>query len=110
MKSKLVAVVWVLLVCLTVRLTPAVAAQEVGPSGPDGLAVAGSVVLSLLHLPIKLVTCVGAQAVGAVAYAATYAVPGNYDGDTNGKQIGEVARSACGGSWIIGPDQVKKDY
>lgn len=110
MKSKLLVIGCTLSLVLTLRITPALAAQEPGSSEPDGVAIAGSVVLSLLHLPLKLVTCVGTQALGAVAYAATYGVPGNYEGDTNGKQIGEVARGACGGSWIISPEQVKKDY
>ncbi len=33
-----------------------------------------------------------------------------HDGGTNGKQIGEVARKACTGDWIITPEQVSKDY
>jgi len=46
----------------------------------------------------------------AVAYIFTYGVPGNFDGGTNGKQIGEVARSACAVPWIISTDQVRQDY
>ncbi|HWO40269.1 MAG TPA: hypothetical protein VNO43_00500 [Candidatus Eisenbacteria bacterium] len=76
----------------------------------DGLAVTGSVLLSVLHLPIKLTTCIGTQALTAVAYTATYGVAGNYEGGTNGREIGEVARRACAGAWIIPPEQVKRDY
>src|SRR4029077_1893465 len=76
----------------------------------DGLSVLGSVVLSVLYLPLKLATCVGTQTGAAVAYTATFGVAGNYDGGTNGKQIGEVARRSCTGDWIITPEQVSKDY
>jgi hypothetical protein len=76
----------------------------------EGAFYLGSVVLSLLYFPIKLVTCVGTQTGAAVAYTATYRVAGNYDGGTNGKDIGEVARRSCTGDWIITPQQVKKDY
>jgi hypothetical protein len=110
MNPKCITVLLALSLALTLRATPARAADQTGSSEPGGLAVAGSVLLSVLHLPLKLATCAGTQAVGAVAYVATYAVAGSYDGGTNGKQIGEVARGACGGSWIISPDQVKKDY
>ena len=85
-------------------------AQQARTDQVDGLSVVGSVLLSVLHLPLKLVTCVGTQAGAAVAYTATYGVPGNHDGGTNGKQIGEVARRSCTGDWIITPEQVKSDY
>jgi hypothetical protein len=45
-----------------------------------------------------------------VAYVATFGVAGNYEGGTNGRQIGEVARKSCTGPWLISPDQVKTDY
>ena len=70
----------------------------------------GSVLLSILHVPLKLVTCVGTGAISTVAYVGTYGVEGNYDGGTNGREIGEVARRACGGDWIIPAEQVKEDY
>ncbi|SRR5712692_4010235 len=103
------------LLCATFFLSvvlsaPSMAAQPATAQEDDGAAFFGSFVLSLLHFPLKLVTCVGTQAVSAVAYTATYGVPGNYDGGTNGKEIGEVARKSCTGSWLISPDQVKKDY
>lgn len=84
------------------------ASQSTGQ--PDVLAVLGSVFLSVLHVPLKLVTCVGTQAGAAVAYTATFGVGGNYDGGTNGKQIGEVARRSCTGDWFITPEQVSRDY
>jgi hypothetical protein len=93
------------LLFVSIMATPAVVrAQE------NGLATFGSVLLSILHLPLKLVTCVGTQTVAGVAYVATYGVAGNYDGGTNGREIGEVARRSCTGDWIIPPEQVKNDY
>jgi hypothetical protein len=77
---------------------------------PGVFSVLGSVLLSALHVPLKLTTCVGTQAVAAVAYTATFGVPGSYDGGTNGKQIGEVARNSCTGNWLITPEQVSRDY
>jgi hypothetical protein len=85
-------------------------AQQARTEQVDGLSVLGSVFLSVLHLPVKLVSCVGTQAGAAVAYTATYGVAGNHDGGTNGKQIGEIARRSCTGDWIITPEQIKKDY
>jgi hypothetical protein len=86
-----------------------VQAQQAG-SQVDGLSYAGSFIFSLFYLPLKLVTCVGTHVVADTAYIATYGVPGSYDGGTNGRQLGEVVGGACGGPWIITPDQIKKDY
>jgi hypothetical protein len=110
MKTKFINGLAALSLVLTLCAPPAAAGEQAATSDHDGLALAGSFFLTLLYLPLKAVTCVGTQAVGAVAYAATYGVAGSYDGETNGREIGHVARSACGGSWIISPDQVKKDY
>ena len=90
---------------VSIMLTPAVVRAQ-----GDALATFGSVIFSIFHLPLKLVTCVGTQTVAGVAYVTTYGVAGNYDGGTNGREIGEVARRSCTGDWIIPPDQVKKDY
>ena len=100
------------LLLLVMLSASSMAAQAATPQADDGgaVAVAGSIFLSVLYLPLKLVTCVGTQTVSAVAYTATFGVPGNYDGGTNGRQIGEVARKSCTGSWLISPDQVRKDY
>jgi hypothetical protein len=86
--------------------TKAQQAQEEG----GGTFILGSILLSILHFPIKLATCAGTQATAAVAYAGTYGVPGHYDGGTNGRDIGETARKSCTGDWLISPQQVKKDY
>jgi hypothetical protein len=85
-------------------------AQQSTTQQSDGLSVLGSVFLSVLYVPLKLVTCVGTQTGAAVAYTATFGVAGNYDGGTNGKEIGEVARRSCTGDWIVTPEQVRKDY
>jgi len=85
-------------------------AQQRDPEGEDAVYYVGSGLLSLLYFPIKLATCVGTQAMTTVAYVSTYQVPGNFEGGTNGKEIGEVARGACGGSWLVSFNQVKKDY
>ncbi len=85
-------------------------AQQATTDQDNGAFYLGSVVLSVLHLPLKLATCLGTQAGAAVAYTATYGVPGNYDSNTNGRDIGEVARRSCTGDWFITPEQVKKDY
>lgn len=76
----------------------------------DGIFFLGSIIVSVLHVPFKLATCLGTQATAAVAYTATYGVEGHYDGGTNGKDIGETARRSCKGDWIITPSQIRKDY
>lgn len=85
-------------------------AQQADTREDDGVFVLGSILLSILHVPLKLVTCVGTQATAAVAYTATYDVRGSYDGGTNGRDIGEIARRSYTGSWHIMPSQVKDDY
>lgn len=97
---------------LTISLLalPTAGQAQQAPAQDDGVFVLGSILYSILHFPIKLVTCVGTQAGAAVAYTATYGVPGNYDGGTNGKEIGEVARRSCTGAWLITPAQVKSDF
>ncbi|HXV84819.1 MAG TPA: hypothetical protein VEG60_33655 [Candidatus Binatia bacterium] len=99
-----------LLVISVLGVPGVVQAQESTTQSVDGFSVLGSVLLSILHVPQKLVTCVGTQVGAAVAYTTTFGVAGNYDGGTNGKQIGEVARRSCTGDWVITPTQVSKDY
>jgi hypothetical protein len=106
-KAKLLMIVFVAGMLASPHL---VRAQQTAPQSEDGAFFLGSFLLSVLYFPIKLVTCVGTQATAAVAYTATYGVAGNYDGGTNGKEIGEVARRSCTGDWVISPEQVKKDY
>lgn len=76
----------------------------------NGFAYLGSGLFSLLYFPIKLTTCVGTQAVGALAYVATYNVPGNFEEGTNGREIGEIASAACAVPWFVSADQVNEDY
>jgi hypothetical protein len=110
MKNKIIGGLAALSLTLALLAAPVQATQQTTGGEPGALAWAGSFFLTLLYLPLKAVTCVGTQAVGAVAYAATYGVSGSYEGDTSGREIGEVARGACGGAWVISPEQVKKDY
>ena len=99
-----------LLVISVLTVPGAVRAQQSTTHQVDGFSILGSVLLSVLHVPLKLVTCIGTQTGAAVAYTTTFGVAGNYDGGTNGKQIGEVARRSCTGDWIITPRQVSEDY
>jgi predicted secreted Zn-dependent protease len=111
MKRSILRSMYTGLLVISILIVPgALRAQQSATQQVDGFSVLGSIVLSVLHVPLKLVTCVGTQATAAVAYTTTYGVPGNYDGGTNGKQIGEVARRSCTGDWIITPEQVSKDY
>ena len=111
MKPKLISGLSIALFAFTLVTAPGMArAQQSGTQADDAVFQAGSLLFSVLLLPVKLITCVGTQATAAVAYTATYGVEGNYDGGTNGKQIGEVARRSCTGAWVITPEQIKKDY
>ena len=69
----------------------------------------GSILLTVLNIPVKLVTCVGTQALTIPAYVLTNGVEGNYEGGTNGRQIKEVGYGACANHWIITPEQLQKD-
>jgi hypothetical protein len=110
MKKRIVPTFLATLLTLSLLGLPVNGRAQETSEGADGAFVLGSVFLSILHLPVKLVTCVGTQATAAVAYTATFGVPGNYDGGTNGRDIGETARRSCTGAWFITPSQVKADY
>ena len=111
MKRQLSASLATAVLAVTVLITPGLArAQQADTQEDNGIFILGSVLFSILHVPLKLATCVGTQATAAVAYTATFGVPGNYDGGTNGRDIGETARRSCKGDWIITPRQVKNDY
>jgi hypothetical protein len=111
MRQKILSRFLATFLLLSIIAAPGIGIAEDAPArSEEGHFVLGSVLLSILYLPVKLVTCVGTQAGAGVAYVATYGVPGGYDGGTNGRDIGEVARKSCTGDWIITPQQVKKDY
>ena len=110
MKKRIVYLLSAAILTLSLLTLPTVGRAQQAPAQDDGVFVLGSILYSIIHLPLKLVTCVGTQATAAVAYTATYGVPGHYDGGTNGKDIGEVARRSCTGAWIITPSQVKSDF
>jgi hypothetical protein len=77
---------------------------------PGFVHILGGILLTPLLFPVKLVTCVGTQVTAATAYVTTFGVEGNYNGGTNGRDIGEVARRSCTGSWWVRPSQVLRDY
>lgn len=111
MKNRLLNGLSVVIIAIAVLSLPVAGRTQQSPAQEDnGIFVLGSIFMSILHVPLKLVTCVGTQATAAVAYTATYGVQGHYDGGTNGKDIGETARRSCMGSWFISPSQIKNDY
>ena len=110
MKKRIIHRLGIAILTVSLLTLPTIGHAQQAPAQDDGVFVLGSILYSILHLPLKLVTCVGTQATAAVAYTATYGVPGNYDGGTNGKEIGEVARRSCTGAWIITPAQIKSDF
>jgi hypothetical protein len=111
MKDRIICVVSAAVFALVVLLTPAMSrAQQSSGQADDGVFVLGSVILSILHVPYKLVTCAATQTSAAIVYTATFGVEGHYEGGTNGRDIGETARRSCTGAWFITPDHVKSDY
>lgn len=111
MKKRLINGLFVAIIAIAVLALPVAGRTQQSPAQEDnGIFVLGSILMSILHVPLKLATCVGTQATAAVAYTATYGVQGHYDGGTNGKDIGETARRSCTGSWFITPSQIKDDY
>jgi hypothetical protein len=76
---------------------------------PGFAHILGGILLTPPVFVSKLTTCVGTQVTAGVAYAATFGVEGNYDGGTNGREIGEVARRSCTGPWWVRPSQVLRD-
>ena len=112
MKQKTLSKIAVTALALAIITSPGIgsAQQATAQAESSSPFVLGSILLSILHFPVKLVTCVGTQVTGAAAYAATYGVLGHYEGGTNGRDIGETARRSCTGEWVIPASQVKKDY
>ena len=109
MKKRIITTCSALLISMSLLTLPAVTRAQETSEGA-GAYVPASILFSILHVPFKLVTCVGTQVTAAGAYVATFGVPGHYDGGTNGRDIGETARKSCTGDWIIKPSQVKADY
>ena len=111
MRKKTLSTVASTALAFTILTVPGISsAQQAVAREENSPFVLGSILLSIIHIPVKLVTCVGAQVTGAAAYAGTYGVLGHYDGGTNGRDIGETARRSCTGDWIIPASQVRKDY
>ena len=80
------------------------------PAEPEGWPVVGSVLLSIVRIPLKLATCVGTNIVVGVAYVATYGVEGNYDGGTHGRELGEMGAAPCKPPWVIRAAEVQRDW
>jgi hypothetical protein len=111
MKTQTPSKIAAIALALAIVTTPGIGgAQQAAQEESSSPFVLGSILLSILHIPLKLVTCVGTQVTGAAAYVATYGVEGAYDGGTNGRDIGETARRSCTGDWVIPASQVRKDY
>ena len=110
MKKRIVATCTVALLTLSLLALPEPGRAQETAEGAGAVSVVGSVLLSILHLPQKLVTCVVTQSSAALFYTATFGVPGGYEDGTNGRDIGETARRSCTGAWVITPSQVKADY
>jgi hypothetical protein len=92
------------------RLSEAGESMQQDPARPGFVHILGGILLTPPVFIGKLATCVGTQVTAGVAYAATFGVEGNYNGGTNGREIGEVARRSCTGPWWVTPSQVVRDY
>lgn len=110
MKQRVTSAPLAAILAVAILAAPGSGRAQSSAQEDNGVFVLGSVLLSILHVPLKLATCVGTQATAAVFYTTSYGVPGHYDGGTNGKDIGETARRSCTGDWFITPSQVKSDY
>jgi hypothetical protein len=80
MKNRIIHRLGAAILTVSLLTLPTVGHAQQAPAEDNGVFVLGSILYSIIHLPLKLVTCVGTQATAAVAYTATYGVPGNYDG------------------------------
>ena len=110
MRQRLFSGISALILTIVILAAPTASrAQQSSSQEDNGVFILGSVLLSILHVPLKLATCAGTQATAAVFYTATFGVRGHYDGGTNGKDIGETARRSCTGDWFITPQHVKGD-
>jgi len=98
-----------LILGLSLLTFPANAAQS-AESQEDAGYYAGSFLFSIIFLPLKVVSCAATGIAAGTAYIATYGVPGNYDGGTNGRDVAEVSRGMCSTPWVVTHEQVKKDY
>ena len=86
MNKQFLSMTAAVILALTVLAYPAVGrAQQAAAQEDNGIFVLGSILFSIIHVPLKLATCVGTQTTAAAAYTVTFGVPGNYDGGTTGK-------------------------
>jgi hypothetical protein len=108
--KKLTLSICAILIILCAMLAAPPVARAQPAQQDDAVYYVGSFLFNIIRIPLKIVGCVSTQVATTAAYVGTYGVEGNYEGGTNGKQIGEVARGVCSGNWIIPAEQVKKDY
>jgi hypothetical protein len=106
----LTAIILVSSLLVVPHLSLAGEAMQQEPRRVGFVHILGGILLTPPVFIGKLATCVGTQVTAGVAYAATFGVEGNYDGGTNGREIGEVARRSCTGAWWVTPSQVLQDY
>ena len=105
MHKKVARITCAALLAVTMLSIPSTSRAEDNP-----INIFGSIVLTVLNIPFRLVTCVGTQTLLTIpAYVLTNGVEGNYEGGTNGRQIKEVGYGACAGHWIITPEQLQRD-
>lgn len=111
MDNRIVSKICSLGLFLSLLLPPSLSVAQQSGSEEEEKAIyyVGSAVLSLIHFPMKLTSCVGTSTIAGVAYVTVYQVPGGFGEGITGKQIGEVAREACTGSWIVASDRAKTD-
>ena len=110
MDKRIVSTICSLGLFFSLLLSPSLAvAEQSGSEEEDAIYYVGSAVLSLIHFPMKLTSCVGTSAVVGVAYVTVYQVPGGFEGDITGEELGEVASEACTGSWIVASSRVRDD-
>ena len=104
MHNKVARITCAALLAVAMLSIPSISRAEDNP-----VNIFGSILLTVLNIPVKVVTCLGAQSLTIPAYVLTNGVEGNYEGGTNGRQIKEVGYGSCAGHWIITPEQLQKD-
>jgi len=109
MRRTLACILFVV-VLSTIPLPAVLHAADPKEARPNGLEITGSVFLTILNIPWKSISCASTVAITGLAYVFTAGVPGNYEGETHGENVGDVARSVCSGPWVIRPSRVQEDY
>ena len=106
-RKRVASITCAVLLAVAILLIPSISRAESSEDRP--VNIFGSVLLTALNIPFRLLTCLGTQAITIPAYVVTNGVEGNYEGGTNGRQIKEVGYGACVGHWVITADQLRRD-